>query len=142
MRSINTDGLELIKSFEGFRSSAYKDSVGIWTIGYGHTRGVTSASPDITPEQAEALLAGDLENAELAVEKMIITTLNDNQYAALVSLVYNVGTAPLTHTLGTLLNSGDYEGAADEFPKWNHAGGVVSNGLVRRRAAERDLFLS
>lgn len=140
MRPINADGLTLIKSFESFRAHAYQDSGGVWTIGYGHTNGVTSDSPDITREQAEVLLRNDLANVIAAVEKTIHVSLTDNQFSALVSLAYNAGTAPLIHTLGSLLNAGDYVNAAEQFLKWNHVGGAVSNGLTRRREAEKTLF--
>jgi lysozyme len=141
-RSINAAGLALIKSFEGFSSYPYRDSAGVWTIGYGHTKEVSTWSSPVTEEEAEDLLRADLADAEADVETQITAPLNDNQFAALVSLVFNVGTAPLTRTLGTLLNSGDYTGAAGEFLKWDHAGGQVNAGLSRRRVAERELFLS
>lgn len=142
MRQINEAGLDLIKSFEGLRLSPYQDMNGIWTIGYGHTKGVSGSSKTITVTQAESLLRNDLVNAETSVGKLIKVTLTDNQYAALVSLVFNVGSAPLTHTLGTKLNAGDIDGAAEEFLKWNHAGGTVVAGLARRREAEQALFSS
>jgi len=142
MRSINDAGLALIKSFESFRSEPYQDEGGIWTIGYGHTEGVTEDSDDITEAQAETLLCGDLQSAEDAVSRLITVDLDDNQYAALVSLTFNAGTAPLMRTLGQKLNAGDYAGAAEQFAAWRLAGGIVSDGLVRRRAAERELFLT
>jgi lysozyme len=140
-RSINAAGLALIKSFESFRSYPYKDSAGIWTIGYGHTKGVNAWTVPITEDQAEDFLLADVTDAEAAIERLIYIALNDNQFSALVSLIYNVGTAPLTHTLGALLNEGNYSAVADQFLRWNHAGGVVSDGLTRRRVAERNLFL-
>lgn len=142
MRVINVAGLNLIKSFEGFRAKPYQDSAGVWTIGYGHTRGVSEAYPEITIEQAEDLLASDLTAAESAVEHFIHVPLNENQYAALVSLVFNAGTGPLLKSLGKFLNGKSYGAAAEEFAKWRIAGGTVSDGLVRRRAAERKLFLT
>jgi len=142
MRQINTAGLALIKSFEGFRSYPYRDSAGIWTIGYGHTENVNAWSSPVTEAEAEDLLRADLADAKSAVEQHISATLNDNQFSALVSLIYNAGTAPLTHTLGVLLNEGDYDSAADQFLAWNHADGEVSDGLTRRRTAEKALFLS
>jgi lysozyme len=141
-RKINQAGLELIKMFEGFRSYPYKDSAGIWTIGYGHTKEINAFSTPITEDVAEDLLRADLAEAERTVSTLVNVALNDSQYSALVSLVFNTGIAPLTHTLGLLLNAREYEAAADEFLKWNHAGGIVSNGLSRRREAERKLFLS
>lgn len=144
-REIITAGLELIKSFEQFRSHPYQDQAGVWTIGYGSTYGVTADTAPITKAQAVELLNCDVANAERAVSRGIRTTLNDNQYAALVSLVFNCGNAPLLGTLGRYLNqqvSPNYAVAADEFLKWNHVDGRVSAGLTRRREAERDLFLT
>jgi lysozyme len=142
MRSINQAGLDLIKSFESFRAEPYRDEDGIWTIGYGHTRQVTGDSQAVAEEQAEALLRQDILVAEVSVCGLITAALNENQYAALVSLVYNAGPAPLTRMLGIRLNKQDYRGAADEFLRWRLAGGMVSDGLVRRRQAERALFLT
>jgi len=141
-RSIDVAGLALIKSFEGFRATAYQDEAGVWTIGYGHTAGVTESSPAITEPQGELLLRADLQTAEESVEHFIGVDLNDNQFSALVSLVYNTGAAPLRRTLGQKLNDGDYDGAAHEFQRWRRAGGMVSDGLVRRRKAEADLFMT
>ena len=120
--------------------SAYQDNVGIWTIGYGHTRGVTENSPAITEEEAENLLFLDLQDAEIEVEHLVAVPLNDNQFSALVSLVFNVGITPLLRGLGQKLNRQDYEDAAQEFLFWNHAGGIVVDGLTRRRKAEMELF--
>ena len=88
------------------------------------------------------LLAADLKNWERSVNLRITAPLTQNQFDALVSLVFNVGSKPLYLTLGTKLNAGDYAGAADEFMKWCHAGGVEVAGLLRRREAERLLFLN
>ncbi len=141
-RSVNAAGISLIESFESLSLTPYQDSVGVWTIGYGHTEDVSASSSPISEEEADTYLNSDLATAETEVGKYINATLNDNQFSALVSLVFNTGAAPLTHTLGTLLNAGNYANAADEFLKWNHAGGKISNGLTRRREAERELFLS
>ena len=134
-------GLNLIKSFEGLRLQAYQDSVGVWTIGYGTTRGV-NAGMTITKEQAERMFLNDVQRFEPEVERLVTTKLNQNQWDALVCFTYNLGAANLeSSTLRRLLNAGDYAGAADQFPRWNKAGGKVLAGLVRRRAAERELFL-
>ncbi|AVD86176.1 lysozyme [Pseudomonas sp. SWI44] len=134
-------GLSLIKSFEGLRLQAYQDSVGVWTIGYGATRGV-SAGMSITKEQAERMLLNDVQRFEPEVERLITAPLSQNQWDALVCFTYNLGAANLeSSTLRRLLNAGDYVGAADQFPRWIKAGGKVLQGLVRRRAAERELFL-
>lgn len=139
-RHINEDGINLIKTFEGYRSEPYTDSAGIWTQGYGHTHGITANSSACTEEEAEQWLEDDLEDAERTVESGIHVLLNDNQFSALVSLVFNVGPSPLHLTLGRKLNQSDYTGAADEFQRWCHAGGKVVQGLVRRRDAEKSLF--
>ena len=134
-------GLSLIKSFEGLRLQAYQDAVGVWTIGYGTTRGVNSGMK-ISKEQAERMLLNDVQRFEPEIERLVTVPLSQNQWDALVSFTYNLGSANLgSSTLRRLLNSGDYAAAADQFPRWNKAGGKVLPGLVRRRAAERDLFL-
>ncbi|MBE9180927.1 lysozyme [Oculatella sp. LEGE 06141] len=140
-RQINTQGLELLKSFEGLRLTAYRDAVGVWTIGYGTTTGVRPGMR-ITQSQAEALLRQDLLRFETAVNNLVKVPLTDNQFSALVSFTYNVGERALgTSTLLRLLNQGNYRGAANEFLRWNKAGGRVLAGLTRRRNAERTLFL-
>lgn len=141
MRSISEAGLLLIKQAEGLRLAPYQDSKGVWTIGYGHTKGITQETDVITREEAEELLHNDLEIAQGDVERLVKMPLTDNQYSALVSLVFNTGADPLRLTLGRKLNSGDYSGAADEFLKWSHAGGEILPGLLKRRGLERGLFL-
>lgn len=134
-------GLSLIKSFEGMRLQAYQDAVGVWTIGYGATHGV-KAGISITKEQAERMLLNDVQRFEPEIERLITAPVNQNQWDALMSFTYNLGAANLeSSTLRRLLNAGDYAGAAEQFLRWNKAGGKVLPGLVRRRAAERDLFL-
>ena len=138
---VSQAGLELIKEFEGFRSNAYRDSVGVATIGYGHTKGVRMGDV-ITRAQGEAFLLGDTQDAQEAVERLVTVPLTQNQYDALVSFTFNLGSGNLaSSTLLKKLNDGDYPGAADEFPRWVHAGGKKLEGLVRRRNAERRLFL-
>jgi GH24 family phage-related lysozyme (muramidase) len=142
LRTINPAGLNLIKDFEGLRLNSYRDAVGVWTIGYGHTR---TAGPGqrITNEQAIALLKQDVATFEKAVTSAVRVPITNNQFAALVSFAYNVGSGALnSSTLLRRLNAGDSNGAANEFLRWNRAGGQVLAGLTRRRVAERDLFLS
>lgn len=144
-RHINKAGLDLIKEFETFFSEPYRCPAKVLTIGYGHTR---TAKPGmcVTKAQAEALLKDDVALAEREVNRLINVPLNDNQFAALVSLVFNVGSSPLLKTLGKKLNAGDYQGAADEILRWDKATVdgklTVLPGLSRRRKAERALFLS
>ncbi|MEO1590268.1 MAG: lysozyme [Cyanobacteria bacterium J06632_22] len=137
----NSNGLRLIKSFEGLRLTAYQDAVGVWTIGYGTTRNVRRGMR-ITREQAEAFLKEDLNRFEKAVNDAVKVPINDNQFSALVSFTYNVGAGALrSSTLLKKLNRRDINGAANELPRWNKAGGRVLAGLTRRRNAERALFL-
>ncbi|MNN30269.1 Lysozyme RrrD [compost metagenome] len=134
-------GLSLIKSFEGLRLQAYQDSVGVWTIGYGATRSVQPGMK-VSKEQAERMLLSDVKRFEPEVERLITSPLNQNQWDALVSFTYNLGAANLESSmLRRLLNAGNYVAAAEQIPRWNKAGGKVLPGLVRRRAAERELFL-
>lgn len=143
MRQINDAGLKIIERFEGFSQVAYLCPARVWTIGYGHTRGVTKASQPITAAQAEVLLQGDLAIAQRAVGRLIIATLNDNEFSALVSFTFNLGAGALQRSgLRQKLNRGEYEEAAGEFDKWVRAGGRKLAGLLARRTAERDLFLT
>lgn len=143
-RKINAAGLELIKSFEGFRATTYTCPGGKPTIGWGHAilPGESFQEP-ISEMQGLSVLARDLAQAEAAVERLVTVPLTDNQFAALVSFTFNVGQGNLEKsTLLKKLNAGHYDSAAGEFGRWVKAGGQVLEGLVRRRAAERDLFLT
>lgn len=146
IRTINSAGLALIQKWEGCILKPYKDIAGVWTIGYGHTKGVTADMLPITQDEAIARLYADLDPFEDAVGEAVKVPLTDNQFSALVALCFNVGTAPLHQTLGDLLNNREYDKAADEFLHWDHihinGQSVVSNGLLNRRREERDLFLS
>lgn len=140
-------GISLIKQFEGCKLTAYQDSVGVWTIGYGWTQPVNGkpirAGMTIKQETAERLLKTGLVSYESDVSRLVKVGLTQGQFDALVSFTYNLGARSLsTSTLLRKLNAGDYAGAADEFLRWNKAGGKVLNGLTRRREAERALFLS
>ncbi|MEM9003348.1 MAG: lysozyme [Cyanobacteria bacterium P01_F01_bin.86] len=144
---INSDGLRIVKDFEGRELRAYQDSVGVWTIGYGHTAAAgpptVYAGQTITEAEAEAILQRDLEKFERGVRDVVKVPLNSNQFSALVSFSFNVGVGALANsTLLRKLNARDYQGAANEFPRWVKAGGQTLQGLVRRRDAERALFLS
>ena len=137
----NAEGLRLLKTFENCKLQAYQDIKGIWTIGYGSTSGVTPGM-SITQEQADDRLRNDLKSAEFAVQMAVHTPLNENQFSACVCLTYNIGGHAFhTSTLCRLLNEGKYESAADAFLDWCHANGQVVPGLLRRRQAERKLFL-
>lgn len=136
-------GLSLTESFEGLRLEAYQDSVGVWTIGYGHTGPDVSRGIDITTEQAETLLAADVAWAEAVVNRAVKVPITQPQFDALVDFTFNVGGANFVRsTLLRMVNAGDYSGAADQFLRWNKAGGKALEGLTRRRAAERQMFLT
>jgi lysozyme len=139
---ISQKGIDLIKHFEGVRLNTYQDSVGVWTIGYGHTKGV-HAGMKITETEAENLLKQDLATFEAGVSNLVKVPVNQDQYDALVSFAFNLGLGTLTgSTLLHKLNAKDYHGAAEEFGKWVHAGHQVLPGLVSRRKAEEELFLA
>tara|TARA_R110000868_G_scaffold407045_1_gene688110 strand:- start:1253 stop:1789 length:537 start_codon:yes stop_codon:yes gene_type:complete len=133
--------VSLIKEFEGYELIAYKDIVGVWTIGYGHTK---TAKPGmkITQRGAEELLRHDLAWVEAVINKYVKVPLKQNQYDAVASLIYNVGgTAFSKSTILRKLNANDFHAASLEFKRWNKAGGHIVNGLVRRREAERVQFV-
>lgn len=139
---ISERGLNLIKQFEGFSAKAYKCPAGVWTIGYGHTKNV---KPDdlITQYQASELLRFDVLSSEGVINRLVTKTLNQAQFDACVSFVFNVGSGNFQKsTLLKKINAGDYIGAANEFPKWVYANKKKFAGLVKRRQAEKDLFLS
>jgi len=137
-------GVELIAQFEGVRLKAYDDGVGVWTIGYGHTGGDVHPGLAITMKRARDLLRQDLAKSENEVNTTIKRPLNQSQFDALVSLVFNTGALPLRSTLGSCLNNSDFRGASNEFPKWCKAtknGQLITlEGLVRRRKAEKAMF--
>jgi GH24 family phage-related lysozyme (muramidase) len=144
---MSNNGLSLLKTFEGCELAAYQDTVGVWTIGYGWTQPVNGKpvgkGTTITQETADSLLRSGVIQYEKGITRLVSVGINQNQFDALVDFAYNLGVKALEgSTLLKKLNAGDYTGAADEFPKWNKAGGKVLNGLVKRRAAERSLFLS
>ncbi|MFA3104176.1 lysozyme [Acinetobacter pittii] len=145
-KTTSNAGLNLIKGFEGKRLNAYDDGVGVWTIGFGtikYPNGARVKKGDTcTEQQAEDYLRNDLAKFEAAINKLVKVPLTQNQFDALASFTYNLGETNLANsTLLKKLNKGDYQGAADQFLVWNKAGGKVMKGLVRRREAERALFL-
>ena len=139
--------MELIKQFEGLELEAYQDIAGVWTIGYGHTGPDVEPGMRISEREAEALLRKDLKPRENAVDSLTSVNLNQNEFDALVSFIYNVGIdAYRRSTARRRLNKNNRLGAADALAWWNKAtvGGVLREvaGLTRRRAAERALFLT
>lgn len=139
----SANAYNLVKASEGLKLAAYPDpgSGGApWTIGYGSTHGVTKGMT-INLAEAQARLVLDIEAAGNVVESARTVPVNQNQFDALCDFVFNLGTGNFkASTLLKKLNAGDYAGAAVEFPKWTKASGKVMPGLVKRRAAERELF--
>jgi len=166
MRKINKTGLELIKRHEGFIPYAYLCPANHLTIGYGHLCfegdeylcGITLAKAKtlaqtnpvklkqltrISYDQAEEILTNDLNQAESAVLRLIKTPLTDNQFSALISFTFNLGSGALQRsTLRHKINRGEYLSASNEFHRWVYAGGRKLKGLIRRRFEEYLLFLT
>ena len=137
---IGYEGLTMIKHFEGLELEAYKCPAGVWTIGYGHIKGVQEGDV-ITEQQADDMLVEELNEYENYINTLVKCSLNQNQFDALVSWVYNLGPANLqASTLLKVLNAGDFAGVPAQIMRWNKAGGKVLEGLTRRRQAEADLF--
>jgi len=138
----NQTGLDLLRQFEGFRSSPYKDEGGKLTIGYGHLIKLGEKFTVLTQAQANDLLSKDVSIAEAGVRRRVKAELTDNQYAAIVCWVFNLGEANLVQsTLLTKLNAGDFDEVPGEILRWHRVGKKPSRGLIRRRAAEAMLFL-
>ncbi len=142
-RFTNKKGIELIKLFEGFKSEPYVCAGGYLTIGYGHKLLPSDPYKIITQEKAAQILENDLRRMERSVLKYIDVEINDDQFAALVSFTFNVGSAALQRSvLRQKINYGHYDDGAKEFLKWVYAGGRKIMGLVRRRNLESNLFNS
>ena len=139
-RNINDAGLELIQHFEGCKLAAYKCPAGKWTIGYGSTRDVYEGKV-ITQVEAGERLRRDLWDAEGAVSRLVTADLTDNEFAALVSLCFNIGAGNFGNsTLLRLLNTEQVDRVPHEFLRWDHGGGKLQPGLHFRRLAESELF--
>jgi len=144
---INKAGINLIKKYEGFRSHAYRDAVGVWTIGYGHTSRAgnpyVSRGLKISRQQGETILARDVEKFARDIQPLIKVKLNENQFSALVSFAYNVGVGGFKKSsVLKRVNAGQFEAVPHRLSLWVKAGGRTLRGLVARRAAEADLFLA
>ena len=147
LMTVSAKGIDLICSFEGLRLTAYDDGVGVWTIGFGtikYPNGVRVKRGDTcTLEQAKSYMKYDLIEFEHTVNSLVKVLLNQNQFDALVSLTYNIGSGAFkSSTLLKKLNLSDYKGAAEQFDVWVNAGGKRMQGLANRRAKEKSLFLS
>lgn len=135
------NGFALTEKHEGLRLQAYRDTGNVWTIGYGHTKGVKSGDT-ITKDQAVAFLNSDVKEAADAVNGLVTIPITQNQFDALVDFTFNVGRdAFSTSTLLKYLNTGDYKGAGLQFQRWKYDNGKIEPGLVARRADETALFL-
>lgn len=150
MPKLNQAGIDLIKEFEGFKGQAYRCPAGVWTVGYGHTSraGWPRVFPNtvVSKDVAEEILKIDLKRFEEDIKNTLgesVNSLNDNQYSALVSLCYNIGSGAFAKSSAVkLIRAGKIEEAAQRILPWNKAGGKVLKGLVRRRKAEYELYLS
>tara|TARA_R110001606_G_scaffold79389_1_gene183352 strand:- start:3593 stop:4036 length:444 start_codon:yes stop_codon:yes gene_type:complete len=137
---ISQEGIALIKKFEGCELDAYQDSVGVWTIGYGHTKEVKEGDK-INKEEAENLLEEEMPEYEGYIENLVKVSLSQCEFDSLCSWVYNLGPTNLQEsTLLRFLNEGKYDEIPAQIKRWNKAGGKVLDGLVRRREAEALLF--
>ena len=138
--NIGTKGLDLIRFFEGLELNAYQCAAGVWTIGYGHTKDVQQGMT-ISEARANEMLAEELNEYESYINGLVTVELNQDQFDAMVSWVYNLGVGNLkASTLLKVLNAGDYDGVPAQMMRWNKAGGKVLEGLTKRRQAEADLF--
>jgi len=140
-------GRKAITEREGNVLTAYQDSVGIWTIGVGHTSAAglpkVAKGLKITAAESDEILSRDLKTFEAGVRAAVKVPMNQNEFDALVSLAFNIGVEAFSKsTLVKKLNAGDRAGAADQFGQWVKAGGKTLKGLVTRRQAERKQFLS
>ena len=147
--TISKPGLDLIKSFEGFRSKPYHCSAGVSTIGYGSTyyeggRHVKMSDTPVSKARATQILEHQVNNVySSSVNRYVTVPLTQNQFDALVSFTYNLGAGALrSSTLLKKLNQGNYKRAAEEFLKWDRAGGKRLKGLTKRRRAEAKLFFN
>ncbi len=143
-RKMNAAGMRILKECEGLYLNSYKCPAGVWTIGYGCTKGIRPGMT-ISEAEAEEMLRKELTEFEKGVERILShIPLNENQFSALVSLTYNCGMEPITEgmTIRRKLEARDYRGAAEGFLLWNKGGGRVLPGLVKRREMEKKLFLT
>ena len=137
---LSNKGHDLLKYFEGCELEAYQDSVGVWTIGYGHTKGVHEGMV-ITQEQAEQMLLDELKEYEGYVEDMVEVELTQEQFDALVVWGSTLGPTHFKNsTLLKRINEGNFEDVPYQMKRWNKAGGKVLLGLERRREAEAKMF--
>lgn len=138
---ISNNGIALVQQSESCSLVAYKDPIGIWTIGFGHIKDVKQGDT-CTYSQAIEWLKQDTEEAESYVNDLVKVSLNQNELDALIDFVFNLGPTNFKNsTLLRLINEGNKLAAAQQFERWNKAGGKVLSGLTKRRLAEKALFL-
>ena len=138
--NISKEGLALIKKFEGCELEAYRCPAGVWTIGFGTIKDVKEGDR-ITKDEANHLLEEEMIEYESYINDMVDVPLEQNQFDALCSWVFNLGSKNLSEsTLLRVLNDGKYEEVPQQIKRWNKAGGKVLDGLIRRREAEALLF--
>ena len=145
-RDISDNGYKIIREFEGFRSQAYLDTGGVWTIGYGTIKypdGTKVKKGDTcTQGQAELWLKNDCQWVDACLDKYVKVSINQNQFDALASFIYNVGeTAFVKSTMLKALNAANFAGTASQFDRWVYDNGKAIKGLINRRAKEKSLFL-
>jgi lysozyme len=146
LRDISEQGFGIIREFEGFRANAYLDTGGVWTIGYGTIKypdGTKVKKGDTcTQGQADLWLKNDCQWVDSCLDKYVKVTINQNQFDALASFIYNVGeNAFVKSTMLTLINRGELKVAASQFDRWVFDNGIKVNGLVNRRTKEKRLFI-
>lgn len=135
------NAIVLIKKFEGCRLEAYQDIGGVWTIGWGTTGPGIQEGLHITQPTADSMLIGHVREVGLDLTPLVYNLLNQNQFDACISLIYNIGlTAFKSSTLLKLIKSRDMVSASLEFPKWDKVHGIISQGLLSRRLSEKALF--
>lgn len=137
---ISTEGISLIKKFEGCELESYQCAAGVWTIGFGSTHNIEEGM-SISKDRAEELLLEDIAEFEESVLESVDMPMSQHQFDALVSWTFNLGPSNLkASTMLKVLNSGNYEDVPEQIKRWNKAGGKVLDGLIRRREAEALLF--
>lgn len=142
MQQLSTEGYKLIKHYEGLRLKAYQCAAGVWTIGYGHTAKVKK-SDTITEYEADRLLQEDVKESYNVVNSVVKVPMTQGQFDAMTSFVFNLGSGAFkASTLLKKVNREDYVGASQEFSRWVFAGNKKLPGLVKRREAERIMFLT
>lgn len=142
--NFSPSGIGLLESLEGFCATPYQDVAGYWTIGYGCRIDNPAIYPNgITQQAAEAMLLDRVAPVVKAISSLVTSTLTQNQFDALVCFIYNIGIFAFSQsTMLHMLNAGQFQDAADQFQRWDRAGGQAVQGLLNRRLKERALFIS